>query len=255
MPAPRLLLALLVAAALPAAPASASPGVPAPASASSDRARTDGHAQARAAVHRTTRATSAGRRALRAPAARAARNRRRGLGIAVGRRVHGLGAFPLTGAPRPAAGGVPTASGPVPPIAGAPVPGAPAPDGQTGTGTDTGGAPAIPGEPSIPATGGSSVLGVQVTETPAYRMLLSRPTVSAGAVRIQLRNNGEDAHNALLVRTDGLGVALAVALTLPGASSTQTVTLAAGGYRLFCTLLSPVVHEAAGMRAAFTVTP
>jgi hypothetical protein len=254
MPAPRLLLVLLVAAALPAAPVAASPGVPAPPSPASASAHEvpgrGGDVQARAAVRRTTRATVTRRRARRASAARAARSRKRAaLGIAVGRRVHGLGAFPLTGGtPQPATGEL-LAPGATPP---ADAPGAaPATDGQPGAGA----APATtPDVPSVPPAGGS-VLGVQVTETPAYRMLLSRSTVTAGAVRIQLRNNGEDAHNALLVRTDGLGVALAVPLTPPGASSTQTVHLAAGDYRLFCTLLSPIVHETAGMRAAFTVTP
>ncbi len=101
----------------------------------------------------------------------------------------------------------------------------------------------------------TATLGVQTLDTPDYRMLLSRTSVRAGGVRVQLRNGGEDPRNLLLQRADSSGDALAVPLTSPGATATQTFGLAAGTYRLFCTLTAPVVHDAAGMHATLTVVP
>lgn len=110
-----------------------------------------------------------------------------------------------------------------------------------------------PAPPSLP-TPPPATLGVQASETPAYRMLLSRTSVAAGEVRVQLRDTGEDPHNLVIGRADGTGDAVAVPLTQPGASTTQTVRLRAGTYRLYCSLTAPVVHETAGMRATLTVT-
>lgn len=117
---------------------------------------------------------------------------------------------------------------------------------ETGTTTTT---------PPATTTPAPAILGIQETESPSYRMLLSRTTVAAGPVRIQLKNTGADAHNVLIVRTDGTGDATAIPLTAPGGTTDQSVTLDAGSYRLYCTLTTPVVHETAGMRGTITVTP
>lgn len=116
-------------------------------------------------------------------------------------------------------------------------------------------APATAPPAPTPTPPAVTSLGVQVDETPTYRMLLSRGTVSAGLVRLQLVNTGEDPHNALIVRSDGTGDAIVIPQTAPGKTAMMSVSLPAGEYRLFCTLAVPVVHEAAGMRATLTVTP
>ena len=87
--------------------------------------------------------------------------------------------------------------------------------------------------------------GVDLTEwrvTPSYREL------RAGEVEFNASNLGEDDHDFSVRDADGdqLGtVALA-----PGASASVRLTLAAGVYRLYCSLPD---HEAAGMRANVTV--
>ncbi len=105
-----------------------------------------------------------------------------------------------------------------------------------------------------PAPVAPSVLGIQTFDTPSYRMLLSRPTVTAGTVRLQLRNGGEDEHNVLLTRSDGTGDAIPIALTAPGTTRTLSVRLEPGRYRLLCTLQTPVVHDSAGMHATLDVS-
>lgn len=160
-----------------------------------------------------------------------------------------LGGAPATGASAPNPAPAPVTTPPaIPALPGAvlpalapltPAPAAGAPDG---------------GPAPSPAPATPTALGVQASETPAYRMLLSRTTVAAGDVRVQLRDTGEDPHNLVIERTDGTGDAIAVPLTQPGTATTQTVRLSPGSYRFYCSLTAPVVHEAAGMRATLLVT-
>jgi hypothetical protein len=102
--------------------------------------------------------------------------------------------------------------------------------------------------PVVPA------VSVTVDETPDYVALLSRPSVPAGQVRIQLQNAGEDPHNLRVMREDGTGEATDFAVLDPGAHATRTLSLTAGRYRLFCTLTAPVSHDAAGMSATLDVS-
>src|SRR4051794_12809804 len=134
-------------------------------------------------------------------------------------------------------------------IAGSPGGGAPgAPTTTTTTPTTT--TPTTPQPPSLPA------VGVTVDERGGYAMRLSRATVAAGPVVVQLINQGEDDHNLRLVRTDPPGGAAEdFPLTGSGQNTTRTLTLPAGSYYLFCTLTTPVNHAAAGMSATLTVTP
>ncbi|QEC48178.1 hypothetical protein FSW04_11765 [Baekduia soli] len=127
----------------------------------------------------------------------------------------------------------PTAAAPGPPTA----PGDPAPD---------------PGPPPPPA---AAAVGVQLDDTPDYRAQLSRASVIAGSVTLQLQNVGEDPHNLRVVRLDGTGTPVDLPQTAPGASTTRTLALTAGQYYVYCTLTAPVSHEAAGMHATLTVTP
>jgi plastocyanin len=78
--------------------------------------------------------------------------------------------------------------------------------------------------------------------------------VAAGALTVQLRNTGEDAHNLRIARSDATGTPIDIPSTAPQSTTTRIVTLAAGTYRLFCTLTAPSSHDDAGMHATLTVT-
>lgn len=83
-----------------------------------------------------------------------------------------------------------------------------------------------------------------------WSVTLSRATVPAGRVAIQLHNAGEDDHDLRLRRLDRrgrpAGRAKQVALTHPGAMTEAVVYLQQGRWRVWCTLDG---HAAAGMRA------
>jgi hypothetical protein len=83
-----------------------------------------------------------------------------------------------------------------------------------------------------------------------WSVTLSRATVPAGRVAIQLHNAGEDDHDLRLRRLDRRGRAAGrsrrVALTHPGAMTEAVVHLTRGRWRVWCTLDG---HAAAGMRA------
>jgi len=119
-----------------------------------------------------------------------------------------------------------------------------------------------PAQPATTADAGSTpatapapaTLGVRVSETPTYRATLSRIAVAAGAVRIQLQNEGEDDHDLRITRIDDTAVAGYLSLTSPGRTRSTTLTLDPGTYRLACTLQAPVNHADAGMRSTLTVT-
>lgn len=83
-----------------------------------------------------------------------------------------------------------------------------------------------------------------------FAFSFSRPRVAAGPVTIELVNVGEDPHDLVLAREgDSQEVARFDELA-PAAIASQTVTLDAGRYRLYCALPG---HEPAGMRATLLV--
>jgi uncharacterized cupredoxin-like copper-binding protein len=86
-----------------------------------------------------------------------------------------------------------------------------------------------------------------------YDLTLSRSTVAAGRVTIQLLNRGEDDHDLRLRRiTHRSGTPVARwALTKPGDVSDLTVRLSRGRYRLWCSLPG---HRELGMRATLRVS-
>jgi plastocyanin len=106
--------------------------------------------------------------------------------------------------------------------------------------------------PDDPAS--SQAVGVTLDDRGAYSARLSRASVAAGPVVLQLINQGEDDHNLRVVPTDHAGAAVDFPLTGAGQNATRTLTLSAGHYRVFCTLTTPVNHESAGMNATLTVT-
>jgi Copper binding proteins, plastocyanin/azurin family len=84
---------------------------------------------------------------------------------------------------------------------------------------------------------------------------LSRPSVAAGPVTIELDNQGEDPHTLRLINATGPGGPFAIPTALdqtvaPGAQRDSTFTLAPGTWHLFCSLPD---HEAEGMSANLIV--
>lgn len=111
--------------------------------------------------------------------------------------------------------------------------------------------PVVTPQSPVPAVTGpaalSRVLGVSARE---FGLTLSRTTLGAGAVTVEVRNVGEDPHD---LRIDTLGAArVAVWDEIPAEAPpvTKTVTLAAGSYRLYCTLPT---HAELGMDKQITV--
>ncbi|WCB93254.1 hypothetical protein DSM104299_01961 [Baekduia alba] len=106
--------------------------------------------------------------------------------------------------------------------------------------------------PNVPPT--VQAVGVTLDDRGGYSARLSRPAVAAGAVVVQLINQGEDDHNLRVVPTDHDDATVDFPLTAAGANATRTLTLKPGTYRVFCTLTTPVNHEAAGMNATLKVS-
>ncbi len=81
----------------------------------------------------------------------------------------------------------------------------------------------------------------------------SQTLVSAGVVRFNAYNRGEDSHNFVIV--DAAGHVEATTSLLPSASATIIARLHPGTYVLFCSLFAgtPESHYARGMHATITV--
>ena len=89
-------------------------------------------------------------------------------------------------------------------------------------------------------------LGVSATE---YHLTLSRPSVKAGVVEIELQNDGQDPHD-LRVRRVGGSHTFSVPLVAPGSRHTLTIHVKPGSYRLWCSIAD---HRALGMQATLRV--
>jgi plastocyanin len=111
-------------------------------------------------------------------------------------------------------------------------------------------APVLPPTPA-PAPP-APTLGRYVSVTAKeYTFTLSRPVVAAGQVTVELRNKGEDPHNLVVSPDDGSHTQLASwADADPDAVVPQKLTLPAGDYRLWCSLLD---HESRGMSVRLEV--
>ncbi len=108
-------------------------------------------------------------------------------------------------------------------------------------------APAPPPPPEPEPEPEPNRVGVKALE---YSFTLSRPSVAAGAVTVELNNQGEDPHNLQLEREGGGEAPLAVAETGPKANRVAQFELPAGKYRLWCSLES---HDEWGMNATLVV--
>jgi plastocyanin len=111
--------------------------------------------------------------------------------------------------------------------------------------------PSAPGSATPPAEEAPTAarLGVKASE---YKFVLSRPSVSAGEVVVELDNQGEDAHNLNLQLADGQGPELHLGEVGSQKRATARFTLPAGNYRLWCSLPG---HEELGMKATLSVGP
>jgi len=115
---------------------------------------------------------------------------------------------------------------------------------------------ALPGDPSAGGGGsgesGSTPMASSVSVSAReFSFTLSRPLVGAGSVRVELRNLGEDPHNLVISPADDSHTPLVSwADTGPGISAHKWVTLSAGTYRLWCSLLD---HEQRGMAVDLVV--
>ena len=123
---------------------------------------------------------------------------------------------------------------PLPPPAAAAVP-APAPGPAT--------APPAPTTPEAKL----EWLNVKAKE---WSLTLSRPSVPAGEVMVELSNEGSDPHDLNLQREGGAEPPLRVAETDPGALRSGRFTLPAGTYQLWCSLPG---HKEQGMSVRLEV--
>jgi hypothetical protein len=86
--------------------------------------------------------------------------------------------------------------------------------------------------------------------TREFSITLSRKTVPAGQVSIELANFGQDPHDLRVERVDHPDTGFAFTLAKPGSVASKKLSLAPGEWKLYCTLEG---HAAAGMRAYLTV--
>lgn len=91
-------------------------------------------------------------------------------------------------------------------------------------------------------------LSVKASE---FSYTLSRPSLVAGAAIVELNNQGEDPHNLNLELEDNEAAPLEVSEAGPLEHRTAHFDLAAGTYRLWCSLPE---HEEKGMKATLVVT-
>lgn len=83
-----------------------------------------------------------------------------------------------------------------------------------------------------------------------YYFVLSRAKVRAGALTVELNNQGEDPHNLNLQREGESGEPLQIAETDSLQRNVATFDLTPGTYRLWCSLPE---HEEKGMHTTLTV--
>jgi len=89
-------------------------------------------------------------------------------------------------------------------------------------------------------------LGVSASE---FHLVLSRPSVKAGVVEIELQNTGEDPHD-LRVRRVGGTHTFSIPMTDPGKRRSVSIRMKRGRYRLWCSLAD---HASLGMQAFLRV--
>lgn len=89
-------------------------------------------------------------------------------------------------------------------------------------------------------------LGVGASE---FHLVLSRGSVKAGRVIVELQNDGQDPHDLRLRRIGGTRT-YAIPQTAPGEHTEVALKLLPGRYRLWCSVAD---HAQLGMRAVLRV--
>jgi len=89
-------------------------------------------------------------------------------------------------------------------------------------------------------------LGVQSSE---FHLVLSRPSVKAGVVEIELQNVGEDPHD-LRVRRVGGTHTYSIPMTAPGKRRSIAIRMRPGRYQLWCSVAD---HRQLGMQTLLRV--
>jgi plastocyanin len=108
-------------------------------------------------------------------------------------------------------------------------------------------APAPPAAPEPEPEPEANRLSARASE---YYWVLSRPKVKAGAITVELNNQGEDPHNLNLQREGDEGEPRQIPETDSGELNAANFDLPAGKYRLWCSLPE---HEEKGMHTTLTV--
>lgn len=108
-------------------------------------------------------------------------------------------------------------------------------------------APTPPAAPEPESEPEANRLSVKASE---YYFILSRPTVKAGSVTVELDNQGEDPHNLNLRREGDEGEPLQIPETESLQRNVAGFELPAGKYRLWCSLPE---HEERGMATTLVV--
>jgi hypothetical protein len=107
-------------------------------------------------------------------------------------------------------------------------------------------------EPETPSE--PNALGVAAEDQGGFRYTLTRQTVKAGELTIQLNNRGEDPHTMdmqkLNAEEEPEGPIVAEMSTAPGKQQTETIDVEPGTYRLWCTIGK---HAMDGMETTITV--
>ncbi|HYX76545.1 MAG TPA: hypothetical protein VE757_05150 [Gaiellaceae bacterium] len=89
-------------------------------------------------------------------------------------------------------------------------------------------------------------VGVSATE---FHLTLSRPSVKAGVVEIELQNDGQDPHDLRVLRVGGSHT-FSIPLVGPGDRRTLAIHMKPGSYRLWCSVAD---HRQLGMQAVLRV--
>lgn len=111
-------------------------------------------------------------------------------------------------------------------------------------------APAPPAPPFPPEPEPEPEANRLAVKAAEYYYILSRPTVRAGEVTVELNNRGEDPHNLNIREEGGEGAPHGVPETDSLQRNVATFELPAGKYRLWCSLPE---HEERGMYTTLVV--
>jgi plastocyanin len=108
----------------------------------------------------------------------------------------------------------------------------------------------VPSEPPAPEPTPEPEANRLAVKSVEYYFVLSRAKVKAGALTVELNNQGEDPHNLNLQREGDGGEPLQIAETDSLQRNVATFDLPAGTYRLWCSLPE---HEEKGMHTTLVV--